>query len=836
MAFQQLYYTSCERGVGDYAGFQFNALSSGAGTRVMREVEQLTVYELPSWDSSPADAPVNLCHVHDPARGSTITANVVYAGTDFSGRTGNYFAHALVTDRPDEDFGGLLPVELWESAVWARAESDSTTLPAIAAAPPRGSFDRPTVAAFLSTQADARIVLARLLSAIDKVMREGRSLILWTSTSRENAYWIAAVSYLMQAEQAREMSFYTYTRRPAQCRAHVIGTVPGTVTSAAALADSFRVFDLTSHTLPDVDVHPLAELLAQVGVLRAAGLWRQAATLADGTERTFDSWYPVASAAAGLLGIELPPSAVDAMAGWLHKVPFRSAHPLAGPHIETVLTVLLDRHEELSDDQLRPLLAAARAAGAVGQLQRIEVILVNRAMAQLEHGRAAQAPARLETVEGIRVAVAGCERLLGPANAAAVMTVLDWAREAGLSLDERLVERCGRVIGGALPALEGDRRVVLVGRAYPAFARGLGGYLADAGTETAVRLLRGVAGELLDSSDLAANPELREILLVEDVRAGQLPPIRALREMIELRSSPEEVLSDPFLLARLWPEGLLTAAEAAELLSLLDAEAGQGPALELLDRALRGAGVRADMDRWLDLCGQTLQHPVCAQLPAVTRQMLRALHGLRETLDDAQRRVTQHDMGWYEGLHNRVERLPEGAREPLRQYLGYLTMFAPRPSEQLGACSGPVFDATCDQAALWLGAKPFDHQLAARLYLAVYDLRDSARPRARRRETDRPRAQRLEITVLAPIIPRWPRRDRRRVAADLKWQGGRGRLKSWVMPSNGIVGSQRPPDLSSDFKLWCKANAWSGTSGGGPPSGNGSVIAWMRGRRQPGPG
>ena len=427
MAFQQLYYTSCEHGVGGYAGFQFNALSPGAGQRAMREVERLTVYELPSWDSSPADAPVNLCHVHDAARGWAITSNVIYAGTDFSGRAGNYFAHALVSDAPAQDFGGLLPVELWESPVWARAEAADTTLPAISDALPRGSFDRPTVAAFLSRRPDAPTVLARLLSAIDAVMRDGRSLILWSETSTENAYWIAAVSYLMQPDQAREMSFYTYTRRPAQCRAHVIGTVPGTVASAAVLADIFRVFDLTSRALPDVDVHPLAELLVQVGVLRTAGLWRQAATLADGTERTFDGWYPVALAAAGLLGIEpLPNGAADAMAAWLPKLRLRSA-PLAGPHVEAVLTVLLDRHEELSDDQLRPLLDAAKGARAVGQLQRIEVILVNRALAQLEQELQPPEPVRLESAEGTRLAVAGCERLLGPADAAAVLTVLGWA-------------------------------------------------------------------------------------------------------------------------------------------------------------------------------------------------------------------------------------------------------------------------------------------------------------------------------------------------------------------------------------------------------------------------
>lgn len=799
MAFRQLYYTSCERGVGGYAGFQFNALSPGTGTRVMREVERLTVYELPSWDSSPADAPVNLCHVKDAERGSTITANVVYAGADFSGRTGNYFAHALVTDDPNSDFGDLLPVELWESPVWAHTEADGTTLPTIAAAPPRGAFDRPSVAAFLSTRADAGIVLARLLSAIDTVMREGRSLILWTSTSTENAYWIAAVSYLMQAERAREMSFYTYTRRPAQCRAHVIGTVPGTVSSAAALADSFRVFDLTAHTMPDIDVHPLAELLVQVGVLRAAGVWRQAGSLAEGTERTLDDWYPVASAAAGLLGIEpIQPGSVAAMAGWLGKVPSRWV-PLAGPHIETVLTVLLDRPDELADDQLRPLLSAARAAGAVGQLQRLELMLVSRAMAQLERGRPPLAPTRLETVEGIRLAVAGCQELLGPANAPAVMTVLDWAREAALGLDQRLVERCGEVVGRALPLLERDRRVVLIGRAYPAFARGLGEYLAGAGTETAERLLRGVAGELLDGSDLSANPELREIILIHDVRSGQLPPIMALREIVQLRPSPDEVFGDASLLTRLWPDGLLTVSESAGLLDLLDGDAQRTPAVALLNRSLQGAHVVGDVDAWLDLCAQTLGHPVCAQLPVATRQMLGAIPGIEATLDDARRRVTLHDMDWYPALHDRIEALPAGTGEPLRQHLGYLTMFAPRPAEQLGACSWPVFDATCGQARTQLGTRPLDHQLAARLFLAFYELRASHPSRARR----------LETAVLAPVLPGWPRRDRRQTAARLKWQGRRGPLKTLVMPSNDVLGKQRLPDLSQDFKAWCK-NAPSG--------------------------
>jgi hypothetical protein len=205
VAFEQLYYTSCERGVGGYAGFQFNALSQGAGAGIMRQVEQLTGYELPSWDTSPDDAPVNLCHVHDAARGGDITARVVYAGTDFSGRSGNYFAHALVTENSQRDFGGLLPVELWESPLWSRTPADGTVLPTIPAAPPRGSFDRPAVAAFLGAQDDAQPVVARLLSPT----RPSAAAVPWSCGARPAR---------TTRTGSRRSATCWGTRAPARCR------------------------------------------------------------------------------------------------------------------------------------------------------------------------------------------------------------------------------------------------------------------------------------------------------------------------------------------------------------------------------------------------------------------------------------------------------------------------------------------------------------------------------------------------------------------------------------------------------------------------------------------
>ena len=114
MALLQLYYTSCENGLSGYAGFQFNAVSPGTDPQLMREVEQLTSYQRPR-AARPGEEPVNLCHEFDVASRMDITAQVVYAGLDSSGRPGNYFAHAVATADPDADLQGVRPIELWGS-------------------------------------------------------------------------------------------------------------------------------------------------------------------------------------------------------------------------------------------------------------------------------------------------------------------------------------------------------------------------------------------------------------------------------------------------------------------------------------------------------------------------------------------------------------------------------------------------------------------------------------------------------------------------------------------------------------------------------------------------
>jgi hypothetical protein len=170
VSFQQLYYTSCEHGLGGYGGYQFNAVTPGVPPEVLREVEERTVYEPPSWQAGevleePEAYPVAFSCGISAATGAVITANVVFAGTDYSGRPGNYFAHALVTSAPERDFGPVLPAELWGAPLWRSSPVSGTELPELAGPPTPGIIDRPGVQSFLLAR-EAEGILPELLSAI----------------------------------------------------------------------------------------------------------------------------------------------------------------------------------------------------------------------------------------------------------------------------------------------------------------------------------------------------------------------------------------------------------------------------------------------------------------------------------------------------------------------------------------------------------------------------------------------------------------------------------------------------------------------------------------------
>jgi hypothetical protein len=787
VSFQQLYYTSTKHGLSGYPGFQFNAVSDGLDPRIMRRVEELTVYDRPSRPVEPGEEPVNLCHVLDEATGMTVTARVVYAGLDPSGRPGNYFAHALVSAGPPRDFGELRPVELWGSPVWRAEEVSETSLPPLDQRPPTGPLDRVVVAEFLDRRSGSTELLAALLTAADRALAGGRPVILRGTTSETNALWIAAVSYLLSDFLAMGLSFVTYSRRPDRTRTHIVGTVPDPDSDAvtSGLTDSFSVFDLVDHRFADVEPHPLAFLLAQAGPVQAAGLWQQAASLAAGDERSLADWFPAVAAAHALMGRQpaLPTTALEAVACWLPPATIRS-HPLPGHRAEAVLRVLLERAAELSTDLLRELASVAHQTRAQDQLQAIDSVLLDRAMDALRCGRAPDAGVAPLTVEGCKDAARRCEPILTTADAEGVLTVLDWARGAPVQIQPELVQRCGRdVIGPALERLQADQRLERVGMKNPPLLLGLAENLATGTAQRARELLHGVTGRLLDEADLTKFPPLRVLILVEEVQRGRLEPLNALREVTEL-VHPASPLADAELLPQLWPTGRWTLDEARQVVHrYLKGVTAEQPALSYLSRALEPPDDPAQLDNWLALVDGVRGHPVLPMLPEATRTLVSDTAGTGAVLREAAVAARRPDPDWYHVLATRIRGHTQSVQRTLRTRLATLIIDCPEPASALESCPDYVFTACCDLVRDRLVREPIDHQLCTRLVraLSTWDTRSS-------------RYDHLGVQIVGPAMVTWRRRDHRRVSRHLKKADGHGFLKSafrWV--TRLIPGLRRPP-------------------------------------------
>jgi GTPase-associated protein 1, N-terminal domain type 2/GTPase-associated protein 1, middle domain len=382
VAFQQLYYTSCEQGLGGYGGYQFNAITPGTSPAVMREVEERTVYEPPRWlAAEPAlDEPdaYPVAFSYGIAQGLAIVSQVVFAGTDYSGRPGNYFVHALATGKPAEDFGPVLPAELWGAPLWRRQPAARSELPELAGPPARGNIDRSGVQAFLDARG-AEQVLPGLLTAVGEALTGGRPVVLVSDDVSENAWWIAAVCYLLGEPLARRLTFTTYSHRPAYARYHLTGVLPDTLMPDGEA--NLVTFDFAAGRTPVPAVHPLAALVASTGVMGCAGLWQQAAAFASGEEASLDDWLAPVAVAAGLLGRPLTPVETGAAARWLPGAAGRMSPELA----EVALGIAAGDSgtEELSPEELAGLLDLALRLPAPAHAEQLEQRLVRYGRDQL---------------------------------------------------------------------------------------------------------------------------------------------------------------------------------------------------------------------------------------------------------------------------------------------------------------------------------------------------------------------------------------------------------------------------------------------------------------------
>ncbi len=665
MAFQQLYYTSCDNGLGGYGGYQFNAITPGVSAAVMREVEDRTVYEPPGWlladpcPDEPEAYPIAFSHGTSEATGAAITAQVVFTGTDYSGRPGNYFAHALVTGTPEQDFGPLLPVELWGAELWHTGPVDGTELPELAGPPPPGAIDRPGVQAFLDARG-ADGVLPELLSAVGRAMAGDRPVLVASHDVSENIWWIAAISYLLGEHLGHRMTFTTYSHRPGYSRYHLTGILPETLPPSAD--SSFQLFDLATGQTPGGGVHPLAAILASTGVMAAPGLWQQAMVFASGAEESLDDWLAPVAAAAGLLGRGLSPAETDAVAGWL----LGAAGWMPAQLADVVLGVALAQPDgTLADQRLLDLLDLAWRLPARARVERLELLLAERAVTHLARGEAA-VPVRLTSAaaEAARVQAA---QVLAAATPATALAVLEWAAASEVVLPDAELEQYGRTRldpGTPEPELTG-----MVGQS-PAVLRGLIDRLAGEPPEVAEALLAGPAGDHIRRSDLASYPVLTELWLLESAARGGLAPLDAFDEIADVRAQAQRSPRvDAALLRRLWPDG----CPPEQIAELLGAVTGEEPAPGVLDWFVTEIGAVAASgamnDGSLQLAQALAGHPVLALLPEGDARIMRNAARVEPLLRQARSAGPQGDVAVFAELFAAYMDVDDDTRSLLDRHL-----------------------------------------------------------------------------------------------------------------------------------------------------------------------
>ncbi len=644
MGIAQAYYTSCETGLSGFAGFQFNAITPGLAPDVLRRVESLTPYRAPRWLSArPTEAeiaacPVNLVYTSTP---TTILAKVVFVGTDFSQRSGNYFVHALVSESGVDAFDEILPIELWGSEIWVSQPAASTELrylPRLPEPSPADPLSRSTVGRLFNGGSRRERLAALLTAAENAVLRGGRPIVIVHPDTVEAAQWIAAISFLLSPAVARKLSFSTYHHNPGYIDVHVIATLPD---SDFEVNDgsfrSFVVLDEVAGRISDITPEAAACLLARSGPGRATALWEHARRLARIAGDTLADWHPALVMAAVLDQCEITSGDLDILAGWLREHADLVAPGERGAVVRGVLAspAFLARH-------LRALAALSRL-----DPDRRLTVLVEQTVVEEELRRVADrgeadigTGVRVETDEGRALAVRRCAERLADAPAPVAISLLGWSTDHGLVLPEAALRACGERVLGPHLAGQPDEDTLGVLAGDPSLIGGALAHLAAVAGQQPEAVERALAAGLAEVASKAGVPmpdALAEAALRVSVRAHPESRVAALGRFLSSTPTGGPALSE-HLLTSVWPEGRWSSAEALEVIETLAPQ-------QVVTEPVRGWIVRVVMEprghdgylpSYLQV-GQALEaRELAGKLPEEARSRLDSLAAMSREIERAE--------------------------------------------------------------------------------------------------------------------------------------------------------------------------------------------------------
>ncbi|MFE6224569.1 GTPase-associated protein 1-related protein [Streptomyces sp. NPDC057854] len=580
MSLPQMHYTSAPPGP-DGSGFRFTAVSPGVPPSVLREAEQLVGYEPPrDAPSRPTDAELgSFPEMFGFARlsdGSGLLSRTVYTGADYSGRWGNFHAHALLVPAGTPLPGDLPPIALWGAAEWAdRTPEDVPPAPLDRLTPriPPGLGGE--LAAFA---AELGPRLAAVLADLRRVAEDPAApqVVLAETDTRAVAHWLMLATGALPRDAARALTFTTYTRRPQHARQQVVGVRPEDARAVTGQPHRYAV-----HDRADTRAEPPAT--GDVWALTAAAVWAAGADALFKRAQELPGAGPFAAGPLAALalaaGVPVPAGAYAPAAAWA------TGHPgaLGEDELERFLRAVCaeGRPGSLAPGDLAALLTALRGTVPLAVTAPITARLVDAAVRDPAVAPPPLPPGALPEPHRSRLAAG-----LGEAVRAGIGTpgtplprtagLLRIARTLGVDhgdllpgladrLCRRVVDGPGRDAGdgtGGVPELPD-----LIGESAP--LRDLLLDLLEArAADHPVAVADGLRTTPLPPDGLGARPHLRmcAALAPHAARAGNRTP--ALHTL--LRASGGSHLADPRLLRTavhlLWQDRGPTAEEASQLL------------------------------------------------------------------------------------------------------------------------------------------------------------------------------------------------------------------------------------------------------------------------------
>ncbi|MFF0219832.1 GTPase-associated protein 1-related protein [Streptomyces vinaceus] len=271
MNLAQLHYTSAPPGP-DGSGFRFTAVTPGVPASLLREAEQLIGYEPPR-DAPPRPSAEQLgsfpqaLSLNVLSDGSRLLARSVYTGADYSGRWGNFHAHAVHLPEPADaqrPAPGQLPITAWGSPQWAADSPPAgAPVPALASVPAPGPLDLGALSAFVAARGRW---LAGFFADVRRLAEDPAApqLVLVERDSEAVAWWIMLACSVLPHRRGQRLTFTTYTRRPQLARQQIIGVVPEDGFGLTGQEHRYRVYDAAREAAPAAAADPWAQTASRI--------------------------------------------------------------------------------------------------------------------------------------------------------------------------------------------------------------------------------------------------------------------------------------------------------------------------------------------------------------------------------------------------------------------------------------------------------------------------------------------------------------------------------------------------------------------------------------------